>query len=309
MTDDAVATDLGWNAAKRLIGHNGFAPLSAVLLAFNLTAEDSFARTLESKSGFIMHKGTRGVNEEAYVSREGLLWTTLVLPLHLDVERSLRRFNDSLQYHKDNSTALIPQVASHLQHIIENRLGPLPQAWWVESLAQVLGWGATGFGLTMTQMADKDSMMVMGLACSVLQIAHFWLLGEEGALWGQLIMLLMCIFGYFEKQQWASIGYWFLYPLTLLGARDLHGWFDLEYLPLLGSFLSVFARHQRDLFWLRLIMIFANLPWVPYCIATDDWANLVGMTMFSGLSVVAFLRFHILPRRKRGGARAMAKVL
>jgi hypothetical protein len=301
MLDAVTPEGVSWDVARQLIGPNGYAPLTAVLLVFNLSASDSFVGTLDSEPGFI-RKELKGGASNTYISREGLMWVTLVLPLQNDLQRSLERFNTRFFAIGDNDQKknLAPRVVSHLKSIIDTNLDKFPE-WWVLVFAQVCGWFATGFGLLMTQMPDKNSMMVTGLACSVLQIAHFWLLGEEGALWGQLVMLLMCIFGFFEQHRWASVGYWFLYPLTLLGARHLHGWRDLEYLPLLGSFLSVFARHQRDLFTLRLTMVFANLPWLPYCIATKDWANLVGMSLFAGLSAVAFFRFHVcLSRQKRG---------
>jgi hypothetical protein len=41
-------------------------------------------------------------------------------------------------------------------------------------------------------------------------------------------------------------------------------------------------------------MVFANLPWLPYCVATRDASNLVGMALFTGLSLLAFVRFHVL---------------
>jgi hypothetical protein len=45
-------------------------------------------------------------------------------------------------------------------------------------------------------------------------------------------------------------------------------------------------------------MVFANLPWLPYCVATRDASNLVGMALFTGLSLLAFVRFHVLGGNK-----------
>ena len=162
--------------------------------------------------------------------------------------------------------------------------------------AQFWGWVGTALGLAMTNMADKSRMMLVGVACSVCQISHFALLDEPTAARGQVVLLLMCGVAHQGAQgrAWARGAYWALYPVVLLSARGVPWGWDVQWLPVLGSLLSVVARHQGSLYRLRLLMVFANLPWLPYCVATRDASNLVGMALFTGLSLLAFVRFHVL---------------
>jgi hypothetical protein len=164
------------------------------------------------------------------------------------------------------------------------------------------GWCGTALALVMTQMPTKKTIMGASLACSLAQCCHFFLLpGGLSGLDMQLVMVLMSIFGYYDSERWAQRCYYLLYPALLgLGLSALHTAFDA--LPVLASLISVYARQCRSLYKLRLLTIFSTVPWLPYLVRVKSWSNLCGMLLFTALSIVAFVRYH-LPLGKRTSCR------
>ena len=118
--------------------------------------------------------------------------------------------------------------------------------------------------------------------------------GGESGLGGQVVMLFMCIFGILDDHAWAKTMYWLLYPALIWLARNqlqkLARVVDL--LPILASFLSVAARHQRSMFRLRFLSMFASLPWIPYCLVIQSYSNLLGMAFWTVLACIAFVQYH-----------------
>ena len=290
--------------------------LSRILVALNLTREDSIVRLLPSD--YVAHavsKRSSDIELTPHLTRTGVIWLALVSQLEQRLKAPMRAFGAGVadapliatavpQFHQHAAQYLArlgapahallgPMAASAVSHphpcqIVAQKIIPM--------MAQGLGWGGTALGLLMTNMHDKATMMLTGVCCSVCQIGHFWLLGETLAAWEQGVLLLMCALAYYEQRRWARLAYWLLYPLVLFDAPRLEG---IEWLPMLGSLLSIIARHQSNLLYLRGIMIFANVPWLPYCWATNDTSNLVGFVVFTALSVIAFVRFHIVNSKNR----------
>ena len=100
--------------------------------------------------------------------------------------------------------------------------------------------------------------------------------------------------------------YWLLYPAILtssfFSAGD--GGVLLGLLPLSATLLSVAARHQTDLFLLRLGTMLSAIPWLPYSWMVGSYSNVVGMCVFLALSGGALVRFHLLaqpPERHAAG--------
>lgn len=168
------------------------------------------------------------------------------------------------------------------------------------SLAQLPQFDASSLRLT---RVCRRSIMAVSLCCSVAQCAHFWSLGEQSGLDGQAVMLAMSVLGYFDSQPVAQRAYWLLYPALLVMAAKQQA--DratgaagaasgvLELLPLIAALISVVARHQTDLFRLRVGTVLSALPWLPFCAAVGSWSNFFGMLVFLLLSSAALLRFHV----------------
>ena len=182
-----------------------------------------------------------------------------------------------------------------------------------ERKAAALGWVGTLLGLLMTQMPTKRQIMACSLGCSTAQVLHFAALGPGGraGLQSQVILLVMSVLGYHDDRPWAQHGYWLLYPAILtssfFSAGD--GGVLLGLLPLSATLLSVAARHQTDLFLLRLGTMLSAIPWLPYSWIVGSYSNVVGMCVFLALSGAAVVRFHLLaqPPEQHGAGIATAQ--
>ena len=182
-----------------------------------------------------------------------------------------------------------------------------------ERKAAALGWVGTLLGLLMTQMPTKRQIMACSLGCSTAQVLHFAALGPGGraGLQSQVILLVMSVLGYLDDRPWAQRGYWLHYPAILassfFSAGD--GGVLLGLLPLSATLLSVAARHQTDLFLLRLGTMLSAIPWLPYSWMVGSYSNVVGMCVFLALSGGALVRFHLLaqPPERHGTGIATAQ--
>ena len=290
--------------------------LSKVLVALNLTHEDKVVRLLPPDYvARAISKRAVEIELTPHVTRTGAVWLALVSQLEQSLKAPMRAFQAGI-VDAPLVAAAAPQFQQHAARYLASPEGAahallgamaasavdrphpceLAAQKIVPVMAQALGWGGTALGLLMTNMHDKATMMLAGVCCSLCQIGHFWLLGEGLAAWEQVVLLLMCGLAYFEQRRWARLAYWLLYPLVLFDAPRTQG---IEWLPMFGSLLSIIARHQSNLLYLRCIMIFANVPWLPYCWATNDTSNLVGFVAFTALSVIAFVRFHVVNSKNR----------
>lgn len=176
-----------------------------------------------------------------------------------------------------------------------------------ETIAQAIGAIAVIISLSIFQVNNRRTMLLLGTIAALLYSVHFLLLG---ALTGAVMNLIGAVRGYvFSRVAPSRRTVWVLLLFCLIAAGATwvtwQGWYSL--LAASASILAGVALWQRKTENVRRLYMVSNPLWFVYNLITRSYPGMFVEVVLIVSNLIGQYRFDIRPRKTRRARRISAK--
>lgn len=170
----------------------------------------------------------------------------------------------------------------------------------VNTIAQILGFIATGLNLIIYSRNKRKSIITFLMISAMFFTAHYFLLGAyTGAALNLICVLRSAVFLNNDKK-WAKSKFWlwfFIGVCALSGILTWKAWYSI--LPPVGMILSTVSNWMKSETKIRLITFPSSPCWLIYNIINHSVAGIITECIVMTSLSISIIRFDILKTDKK----------